>query len=137
MEDIAPLRVLPVYPPSEIEHEFVENPFQKGNIPLLVISTLHLLFAIYLKNPPRCPRMDGRIHIPEGPLVSRQLAIRVHVPLPSHEDELSLGELRVYESKGDRMKCEIPGRVPRIFPFVWHREDIVTIEVLPFEISTT
>ena len=39
--------------------------------------------------------MYRRINVAEGPLVRGKLAVRVHVPLAGHEQELLLGKIRI------------------------------------------
>ena len=41
--------------------------------------------------------MDRRVHVAEGPLISGELAVRVHVPFACQQHELLLGEFGVYE----------------------------------------
>jgi len=62
--------------------------------------------------------MHGRIDVSEGELVRRDLTVRVHVPLPQHQDELLLGELRVNHREGNGVEGEIPGREPGVLPGV-------------------
>ena len=48
----------------------------------------------------RRPRVHGRIHVAERPLVRRDLAVRVHVPLAQEQDELRLGEVGSTSASG-------------------------------------
>ena len=84
-----------------------------------------------LVDAPRGPRVDGRVHVRELPLVRGELPVRVHVPLAQEEDELALGEVRVHERERDRVEGEVPRGVPRVLPLVRHREDVRVVEVLP------
>jgi hypothetical protein len=58
----------------------------------------------------------------------------MHVPLTQHEQELLLGELRVDIGQRHAMECEIPGRVPRVFPFVGHRDHVGVVQVRPLAV---
>jgi len=49
--------------------------------------------------------------------------------------ELVLGEINVDGRRGKRVKGQIPGGEPRIFPFVRHRDDVVTDHVEPFAVA--
>src|SRR5581483_5356407 len=74
---------------------------------------------------------DRRVHVVERPLVRRELAVRVHVPLGKQQRELLLGEVWVDQREWDAMEGEVPGREPRIFPRVRHREHLGGVEVPP------
>ena len=39
-------------------------------------------------------------------------------------------------ASGDAMKRQVPGGVPRILPFVGHRDDVGVVEVMPFVIAS-
>jgi hypothetical protein len=107
----------------------VENPLEKVAVALAL--PLHLEFV----HTPRGPGVYRRIDIAECPLVRRQLPVRVHVPLARHEQQLFLSELGIDESQSDTVKCQIPGRVPRIFPLVRHRYDIRVVQMAPFVVA--
>src|SRR4051812_33592667 len=92
--------------------------------------------AVYLEDTPSGPRMHGRIYVAERPLVSGQLPVRVHVPFPQKERELSLGESRISRSNGYGMESKIPGGIPGILPLVRHRDDVFVEEVDPFMVPT-
>ncbi len=83
----------------------------------------------------RRPGVHGRVHVGEVPLVRRDLAVRMHVPLAQHEHELVLGELRVHERQDDAVEREIPGRVPRELPRVGHRQDVGVEDVAPVAVA--
>ena len=75
--------------------------------------------------------MDRRVDVAEVPLVSRDLAVRVHVVLAQHEAELLLAEIRVDERQGEHVEGEVPGRVPGVLPLVRHRDHIAVVHVVP------
>ena len=81
------------------------------------------------------PGVHRRVHVAEGPLVGRDLPVRVHVPLAQHQDELVLGELRVHEREHDAVEGEVPRREPRELPGVRHREDVGGEDVLPVAVA--
>src|SRR5215469_4930018 len=130
LEDVAPLGILAVYPPGEIEHELVEHTLEEHEIALITA-----LLAVDLEHSPRSPRVHRRVDIAEGPLVSRDLAVWVHVPLARQQHELRLGELGIEMRERNAVKRQIPGGVPRVLPFVRHRNDVGVVEVLPVAVA--
>ena len=93
------------------------------------------LLAVDLEHPPGRPGVDRRVDVGERPLVGRQLAVRVHVPLAGQHHELLLGELGVDQRERDAVEGEVPGGVPGILPFVRHRDDVVVVEVAPVAVA--
>ena len=83
----------------------------------------------------RGPRVDGRVHVAEGPLVGRQLAVGVHVPLAAHQQELVLGELRIEVGDGDALEGQVPRREPRVLPGVADRQHVGGVEVAPLVVA--
>ena len=81
------------------------------------------------------PRVHGRVHIAEQPLVGGNLPVRVHVPLAHQQEQLVLGEIRVDHRQGDHMERRVPRREPRVFPFVRHRQNVARGEVRPVMIA--
>ena len=81
------------------------------------------------------PGVDGRVHVAEVPLVRRDLAVGVHVPLAQHQHELVLGESGVDEGQDHAVKRQIPGGEPRELPGVRHREDVGVVEVPPVAVA--
>ena len=79
--------------------------------------------------------MHGWIHIAEVPLVGRDLAVGVDVPLREHQVELLLGEVDVDRREGDRMERQVPCGVPRILPFVGHGDDVIIDHMPPFVVA--
>ena len=59
----------------------------------------------------------------------------MHVPLAQHQHELVLGELGSTSAKRHAVKRQVPGRVPRIFPLVRHRDDVGVIQMRPLVIA--
>ena len=88
-----------------------------------------------LVHAPGGPGVHRGVDVAEGPLVGRELAVRVHVPLAKEQDELVLGEVRVDEGEGQAVEGEIPGRVPRVFPLVRHRDDVAVVQVRPLAVA--
>src|SRR3954452_6635287 len=76
------------------------------------------------------------MYIVELPLVRGKLTVRVHVPLAAQQDQLLLGERGVDVREGDGVERQVPRRVPRIFPLVRHRDDVVVVEVSPTRVAT-
>ena len=71
----------------------MENAFQKS----VIGFARHA--AVDAKHAQSGPRMNGRIHIAERPLIRGQLPVGVHVPLAAQQNQLPLGKGRVYDSK--------------------------------------
>lgn len=62
------------------------------------------------------PCMDRRVHIAEIPFIARNLPAGMQVNPVEHQCHLMLGELRVHDGERQRMKRQIPRRIPQIFP---------------------
>ncbi len=125
LEDIAAVRVLAVHPPGEVDEQFVKHPLEELGIADSRRAPLDLVHAH------RRPCVDRRVHVAERPLVRRQLAVGMHEPLAQQQHELLLGELGIDHRQRNRVKGEIPPRVPRILPGVGHRDHVVVVEVRP------
>src|SRR5688572_11723760 len=80
LENIHPICIFSIYPPREIKQKFLEDALQKNRVTDAAPAFFDLVDA------PRGPRVNGRIHVAEGPFVSRQLAVRMHIPLAQHQD---------------------------------------------------
>src|SRR5262245_4546766 len=78
------------------------------------------LLAVNLEDTPRCPRVDGWVHVAERPLVRRQLPVGMHVPLAGEQPELMLCELSIDKRERDAVEGQVPRGIPRIFPLVRH-----------------
>ena len=135
LEDVAPLGVLPVDPPGEVQHQLVEHALEKREVSRVVLLGQSTPLAIHLKDAPGGPAMHGRIDVAKRPLVGGQLAVRVHVPLTRQEDQLLLRKVGIDQRKRDRMKGEIPRGVPRVLPFVRHRDDVGVVQMPPLVIA--
>src|SRR6516164_6838688 len=130
LKDISALDILTIDPPGEVKHQPVEDTFEK--IPV----TLAAMLAVYFINPPRRPSVHRRIDITERPFISGQLAIGVHIPVARQQQQLVLGKARIDRCQGDGMKREIPGRIPWVFPFVRHRDDVGIVQMQPVGIAS-
>src|SRR3954466_6049172 len=103
--------ILAIHPPREVEQKLLKRPLEEEQIALLAALT-------NLVNPPARPRVDGRIHVGEIPLVSRNLAVRMHVPFTQKEEQLLLCKLRIDARHRYHVEGEIPRGVPPLFPLV-------------------
>ena len=128
-EQVSPRRVLAVDPPGEVEEQLLEHPREKSAIALAVGADGDLVDA------PGGPGVHRRVHVAEGVLVGRELAVRVHVPLARQQDELLLGEARIDAREGDHVERQIPGGVPGVLPLVGHRDDVAVVEVPPLGVA--
>jgi len=88
LKDIPALGIFSVYPPREIQQLLVKNPAEKNEVARVVRLFLPPVFSVNFKNPPGSPGMNRGIGLAEGPLVSRQVAVRMHVPNLCHELQL-------------------------------------------------
>ncbi len=79
--------------------------------------------------------MYRRIHVPERPLIRRQLPVGMHVPFPQQQDQLRLRVIRIDNRQRYAVKRQAPCRVPRILPLVRHRNNVVDVQVLPLFVS--
>lgn len=79
--------------------------------------------------------MDGWIDVGEVPFVSRDLAVRSHIPLPGQKVELFLRKGGIHHGERDAVECSVPGGEEGIFPLVRHRENIFDVEVTPLAVS--
>src|SRR5262249_57505447 len=77
-EEVAPVDVLAVHPPGEVEDALLEHASEEMEAPL-VAGRGHLV------DPPRRPGVHRRIDVAEGELVGRKLPVRVHVPLAQED----------------------------------------------------
>src|SRR6266536_5692352 len=107
----------------------MEYPLQERQITLAAALLLDLVDA------PGRPGQHRWVDIAEGPLVGRDLAVWVLVPLAAQQNQLLLGELRVDQRKRDTVKRQIPGGEPGVFPLVGHRDDVGGVEVFPVGVA--
>ena len=127
-EDVFALHVLAVDPPGEVDEELLKDALEK-------LRVARAGLAADFVDAPAGPRVDGRIHVAEIPLVGGDRAARVHVPLAEEEQELLLRELGIDPRHRDHVKGEVPRGVPRIFPLVRHGDHVGVEEVLPVVIA--
>ena len=121
LEDVVAERVLAVHPPGEVDQQLVEGARQEVEVGP----------AVDPEHRKRRPRLDRRVHVAEVPLVGGQLAVRVHVPLAAHQEQLVLRRRRMGLREHDAVEREIPRGEPRVLPLVGHREDVVAVQVPP------
>ena len=60
----------------------------------------------------------------------------MHVPFTQKENQLFLRKMRIDFGKWDHMEGQVPGREPRVFPLIRHRNNVPVEKVSPFSIST-
>ena len=129
LENVHAFRILAIHPPGEIEHQFLENAFEKCAV------SAAALFLFDFVNAPRGPGMHGRIHIAHGPFIGGQLAVGMHVPFAEEKQELLLGEIGVDQREGNAMESQVPRGEPRIFPFVRHGNYVGVVEMQPIAVA--
>ena len=129
-EDVVALTVDFVHPPREVEHQLVKALLEEVSVGGAVADPIHVVDA------PHRPRVHRRIEIRELPFVRRNLPVRMLELLEQHQPELVLREMRIDQSEDDGLEREIPGREPRILPFVRHRKDPHRVEMTPMPIAS-
>ena len=75
--------------------------------------------------------MDRRVHVSEVPLIGGDLTAGVKVMRPQKEFQLFFAKVLIDQRQGRDMEGEIPGGIPRIFPFVRHRDHVRVDHVSP------
>lgn len=127
-EDVASVDVFAVYPPVEVEEEFLEGAFEEEEVALA-------FFGGDFVDAPDGPGVDGWVYVGEVPFVGGELAVGVHVPFAEEEEELVFREFGVDFGEGDHVECGVPGGEPGVFPLVGHGEDVAGEEVVPVVIA--
>jgi hypothetical protein len=59
----------------------------------------------------------------------------MHIPFAQEQDELRLGKIRVDQGQGNAVKGQIPGRIPGVFPFVGHGDNVFVVEMVPVVVA--
>src|SRR5829696_6514306 len=108
LEDVHAIGIFAIDPPGEIQKQFLKNSLEKNFVPDAAPFLLNLVDA------PRGPRMHRWVHVAEGPLVSGQLSVGMHVPFAQHQHELFFCELRIDQGQRHAMKRQVPRGVPWI-----------------------
>ena len=127
-EQMLPVNVLTVHPPREIDEQLLKHTCEE-----LPITTT--AWSGHLIDTPAGPGMNRRVHVRKSEFVCRNLPVGMHVPFTKHQDQLRLGKFRVNLCHRNHMKGKVPCRVPWIFPFVGHRDDVSIEQVHPISIS--
>src|SRR5580692_5990139 len=130
LKNVHPVGVFAIYPPREIEKQLVEDFFEKAAVGHASHAPLDLV------NAPGSPRMNGRIHIAKSPFVSRQLPVRMHVPLAEKKNELVLRKIGIDQRERDTVESEIPRGIPGILPLIWHGHDVIVVQMRPIVVAT-
>ena len=128
LEEVVPIAVLAVHPPSEVDEKLLEDLLQE----LRILAASELLLIVKTQGG---PGMDRGIHVREVPLVGGHLAVGMRVPLPQKKDQLVLAERGIDPGKGRRVKGQIPGAVVGVLPGVRHGDDVTVKDVLPIGVT--
>ncbi len=80
--------------------------------------------------------MHRRIDVAEMPFVRGNLAAGMHVPFTQEQNHLFLGKVRIQTGHRDHVKCQVPGRVPGVLPFVGHRDHVAIEQMTPIAVAT-
>ena len=78
--------------------------------------------------------MDRGVHITEVPLIGGDLAVGVQVDVPEHQFQLLLGEVGVDDRERERVKSQIPCRIPGVLPLVGHGDDVFIQHMKPLRV---
>src|SRR5262249_8106603 len=89
LKNISAFGIFAIHPPGEVEQEFLEDAFQKQSVARATALFFNFVYT------PCSPGVHRRVDVAEGPLIGGQLAVGMHVPLPRHQNELFLGEIRI------------------------------------------
>ena len=125
LEDVGPCAVLAIHPPREVEQQLLERALQPVEV---TRSAPGFLQAV---GKDRGPGVHRWIDVAEVPFVGGQLTARVQVLGPHHQVELLFAEVHIDHGQREAVEGEVPRRVPRVFPFVRHRDDVSVVHVMP------
>src|SRR4029079_13634279 len=85
LENISAVRIFAIDPPREIQQQLLKHPLEKTAI-------AHTApFFLDLVDSPCRPGVHRWIHVPQRPLIGRQLTVGMHIPFAYKQDELLLG----------------------------------------------
>ena len=128
LENVLAKTILAVNPPCEVHQELVERPLNK----------------VYIDRPVQCLRrsikekrresMHRRVYVAEIPLIRRELTARVDMMTAQHKLQLIFGEIWINHRERNGVESEIPSRIPRVFSFVRHQDDVIIDHVEPLSI---
>ncbi len=79
--------------------------------------------------------MHRRVDVTEIPFVGGDLSVGMRIEVPQHQQKLILGKIEVHQRKRNRMKSQVPCRIPGILPLVGHRNDVAVQHVEPLGIA--
>ena len=104
LEDVVAFGVLAVHPPREVDQQLLEHALEE----LAVAAAVDLLLD--LVDADRRPRVHRRVDVAERPLVGRDLAVGMHVPLAREQEELLLREVGIdhRERESSGTPCPTP-----------------------------
>ena len=112
LEGVAAVGVLAVDPPGEVQQQLVEDLLQEVGVGAALDLAGDLVDAAGGAG------VDRRVDVGEVPLVGRELAVGVHVPLAQEQHELPLGPLGVEPCQRDAVEGDVPGGEPGVLPLV-------------------
>src|SRR6516225_4691947 len=83
----------------------------------------------------RRPGLYRRVDIAEVPLIGRDLSGRMQKKVAEQQIELLLGEVDVDARQCQRVKGQVPGGEPGVFPLVGHRDDMIADQMEPLAVA--
>src|SRR5208337_5077518 len=131
LKKIEAVRIFAVHPPCEVEQELVQDALEKIEVAVVTPAC-----AVHFENSPGSPCVDWRIDIVKRPFAPRELAVGMHIPFPREQEDLLLGEIGIDQCERNAVERHIPRRVPRVFPLVWHGNNICIDKVGPLPIAS-
>src|ERR1700730_24983 len=75
------IRVLAIYPPREIQQEFMKYTLEEAPVGAPAYAFFNLVDA------PRRPGMHRRVDVAKRPFIGGQLPVRMHVPFAQQENQ--------------------------------------------------
>ena len=103
LENVGAVGILAIHPPGEVQKQFMKDFFEESAVGNATHAALNFV------NPPRGPRVHGRVHVTESPFVRRQLPVGVHVPFTKQKNELLFSKIGIDQSDGTMLhfSCRI------------------------------
>ena len=130
LEDVGAGAILAVDPPGEIDQQLGKGVLEELDVAAAAAALLVEQVELH-----RRPRVHRRIDVAEVPLVGGQLAVRMQVVVAQHQIELLLGEVGIDHAQRNHVERQVPRGVPRVFPLVRHRDDVVVEHVGPLAVA--
>src|SRR5260370_39106318 len=100
------IRVLAIYPPCEIQQEFMKYAFEEAPVGAPADAFLDLV------DTPRRPGMHRRVAVAARPLIDGQEPVRGAIPLPHQGRAFCLADNKVQKNQREHVRTHGPPTVP-------------------------